>query len=88
MRPVHAERIHQAQHVLRHIAQAVQRADRQAKPEPQTSPYQIRPAQVVHMLAQADVAVVGANHPVTRIQQCLHKLLRPSHQLHAQAHDQ
>ena len=40
------------------------------------------------MLAQTDVAVVGANHPVTRIQQCLHKLLWPSHQLHAQAHDQ
>ena len=39
------------------------------------------------MVAHAVVAV-GANHPVTLIQQCLHKLLWPSHQLHAQAHDQ
>ena len=48
----------------------------------------MRLAQRIKMLAQPDIAVVMANHPVTGIDQGLNELRWPGHELHAQTHDE
>ena len=88
MRLVDPQRIEHAQRVSAMSLQAVRRLDAPAEPVFQARPEQVGLAQRVEVLAQADIAVVKAHHPVAGIHQRLHQRGRPGDQLHAQAHDE
>ena len=74
--------------ILGHVGQGVGRFGGEPQLVFQAGPQQVGFAQVVKVLAQTNIAVVHADHTKARIYQRLHHLRRPSHQLHAQPHDQ
>ena len=88
VRLVHTERIQHTDGVIGHIAHRIRRAHGQPEPEFERFPQYVGHTHVVHVLREADVAVVMADHTKARIHQRLHQRHRPCHQLHAQAHDE
>ena len=88
VRLAHGQRVQHPQRILGHVLQRVGRAHFHAHLELEHFPHQVGFAQLVKVLRQANVAVVKPYHPVARIHQRLHQLRWPSHQLHAQTHDE
>ena len=88
MRGRNAERVEHAGSVVGHVGHGVGAGDRHADRVLQRIEGEVGCTEVVEALAQADVAVVEADHAIAPCHQAGHELGVPGHELHAQAHDE
>ena len=83
-----AERVEHADPVMRHVGEGVGHLGRKADLLAQDLDRQAGRAGAFHLLAEADVAVVVADHAEALAHQRLDQLVRPQRHLRAEAHHQ
>ena len=88
MRRVDAERVEQADHVARHVAEGVGRADRLARQMGLQQLWHVGHAQAFEAGGQSDVTVVEADDAKPARRQRDAELVVPGDHLRRQAHDQ